>query len=381
MASEITFRVYAGDKYVDINTIAEGIDGQALLEVEKGKAWESSVYLSEPNPLKPAQIRSFLTAMKGIIIVDNKAGDAQINISIDDYPSLKVVDGVWHLKLSQELIKKPKDKRRTLAGNLGLFYSLSLYLLEKKYGIISYHSSALVDEKNKLIFINGGEASSGKSVIMLDFMAHYGKGTEYKVLSTEMGHISIKNGEFMAYSGAAFDNISLFPNEPEKIQLLNKLFPNTALPDPNAPTEVRGTDGSVKTPISIKDYYASQDSYSSRNGYKLVYLMPTIKMGKPTQPPAIMESKEYGGLFSTLVGAARQKLGQKQPSWLYDERASLLLPVGALATEQEMEAKTIEDSFKKDILQAVVKIEGNPVDFNKKPGEYWSKIVNLLDLK
>jgi len=380
MASEITFRIYAGDKYVDIKTAAEGLDWESLLEVEKGKGRESSVYLREPNSIKPAEIRSFLTAMKGIKIVESKAGDAQINISIDDNPSLKVVEGVWQLKLSQGLVEKPKDKRRTLAGNLGLFYSLSLYLLEKKYGIVSYHSSALVDEKNRIIFINGGEASSGKSVIMLDFMAHYGRGSEYKVLSTEMGHISIKDGQFRAYSGAAFDNISLFPNEPEKIQLLNKLFPDTALPDPDAPTEVRGTDGSVKTPISVKEYYASQDSYSSRNGYKLVYLMPTIKMGKATRSPAIMERKEYGGLFSTLVGAARQKLGQKQPSWIYDERASLLLPVGALATEQEMEAKTVENSFKKDILQAVVKIEGNPVDFNKKPGEYWSQIVDLLDL-
>jgi len=77
---------------------------------------------------------------------------------------------------------------------------------------------------------------------------------------------------------------------------------------------------------------------------------------------------------------ARQKLGQKQPSWIYDERATLFLPAGYLAAEQEMEGKTIEDSLKEKYLRAVVRIKGNPLDFNRNPGSYWNKIVRLLDL-
>ena len=382
MSEEIVFRIYAGEKYVDVKTVTEGISIERLLEVEEGEDLENSVYLREPNSLNPSEIRSFLTAMKGIEIVKTDNFDALVKILLGDAPSLRVVDDeVFELTLSKRLIERPRDRRRTLAGNLGLFYSLSLYLFEKKFGIVSYHSSAMVDEKKRLVFINGGEASSGKSVIMLDFMSYYGTDADYRVLSTEMGHFSIRNEEFVAYAGAAFDNISLFPDEPEKMRLMNDLFPGTGLPDPDADSEVRGTDGSIKTAISVKDYYASQQSYSSDEGFKLVYLMPTIKRGKATRDPFILQKSEYSGLLSSLAGVARQKLGQKQPSWIYDEMAALLLPAWIFSKEQYMQSKTIEDSLKGNFLKAVVEIEGSPVDFNKSPGQYWKKIVKLLDLR
>ncbi len=382
MADEIVFRIFAGDKYVDIKTMTEDISIESLLEVEEGGGLENSVYLREPNSINPSEIRSFLTAMKGIKIIKTDNFDALVKVFLSDAPSLRVVDDeVFELTLSKKLIERPRDRRRTLAGNLGLFYSLSLYLFEKKFGIVSYHSSAMVDEKNRLVFINGGEASSGKSVIMLDYMSYYGRDTDYRVLSTEMGHFSIRNEEFVAYAGAVFDNISLFPDEPEKMRLMNDLFPGTGLPDPDAESEVRGTDGSIKTAISVKDYYAGQQSYSSNDGFKLVYLMPSINIGKETRDPVIMQRHEYSGLFSSLAGVARQKLGQKQPSWIYDEMAALLLPAWIFSKEQYMQSKTIEDSLKGHFLKAVVEIEGSPVDFNKNPGQYWMKIVDFLDLK
>ena len=109
--------------------------------------------------------------------------------------------------------------------------------------------------------------------------------------------------------------------------------------------------------------------------------MPTVKVSAKTKDPVLMTVEEFSGLFSSLVGVARQKLGQKQPSWIYDERASLLLPVWYLAQEQELEAATIENSLKDDVLRAIVKIEGNPVDFNKNSGQYWKKIIPLLGLR
>jgi len=381
MTNQATFRIYAGDKYVDIKIITKGICLEYLLEIEQDDVFENSTYLKEPNSLYPEEIRSFLTAMKGIQIVKSEKYDAKIEVSQNDATSLNVTGNVLTLKLPASLVENPKDRRRTLAGNLGLLYSLSLYLFEKKFGIVSYHSSALVDEKNKLIFINGGEASSGKSVIMLEYISHYGRHSDYRVLSTEMGHFSIVNNEFTAYSGSFFDNVSLFPGEQDKIKLMNRLFPDSRLPDPNMETEVRGTDGSVKTAVSVKDYYACKPCYSSKDGYKLIYLMPAIKKGKKTKDPLVVEADEFSGLFSSLVGVARQKLGQKQPSWIYNEEASLLLPVWHLAGEQNMEAKTIENSLKKDYLKAVVIIEGTPLDFNKKPGEYWRKIIDALNLK
>jgi len=378
--NEATFGIFAGDKSVDIQTVTKAFALERLFELAEGEVLGGSVFLREPKASAPSEIRSFLTAMKDIKIVSEGSPDARIEISLGREPSLWVDREVFKLTLSPNLVDQPKDRRRTLAGNLGLFYSLSLYLLEKKHRIVSYHSSALVDEKNRLVYINGGDASSGKSVIMLDYMAHYGMSSEYRVLSTEMGHFSIVEGELVAYGGARFDNVSLFPGEAEKIELMGRLFPDDRMPDPDTDIEVRGTDGSVKTAVSVNDYYARSTSYSSRDGYRLVYLMPTIDLGYETVDPFLLPREKYGGLLSSLVGVARQKLGQKQPSWIYDERAALFLPAWYLAAEQQMEGRTIEDSLKEEFLRAVVRIKGNPIDFNRNPGSYWNKIVRLLEL-
>jgi hypothetical protein len=377
---EAIFRIFAGDKHVDIQTVTRGFPLERLFELEEGDKLEDSVFLRAPKSEVPSEIRSFLTAMRDIRVEAQGSADARIGIDLGEEPGLEVEGEAFRLTLSPELIDRPKDRRRTLAGNLGLFYSLSLYLLEKKHGIVSYHSSALVDEKNRLVYINGGEASSGKSVIMLEYMAHYGAGSEYRVLSTEMGHLSIADGELTAYSGAGFDNVSLFPGEPEKTELMGRLFPQDRMPDPDGEVEVRGTDGSVKTAVSVGEYYARSSSYCSREGYRLVYLMPTIHPSYKTMDPVILPRESYGGLLSSLIGVARQKLGQKQPSWIYDERAALFLPAWYLGAEQRMEGRTIERSLQERSLRAVVRIKGNPMDFNRDPGAYWSKIARLLEL-
>ena len=380
--NEAIFRIFAGDRHIDIQTVSEGFPLERLLELEEGQRLEDSVFLRAPRSIAPSEIRSFLTAMKDIRVVAAGTPDGRIEIALGREPALQVETDRIRLILTAELIDKPRDRRRTLAGNLGLFYSLSLFLLEKKHGIVSYHSSALVDEKNRIVYINGGEASSGKSVIMLEYMAHYGARSDYRVLSTEMGHLSIREGELTAYSGAAFDNVSLFPGEKEKIELMRGLFPHDEMPDPDGRVEVRGTDGSVKTAVGVREFYARSDSYCSRDGYRLVYLMPTIHPSYQTVEPTVQYLTEgsYDGLLSSLIGVARQKLGQKQPSWIYDERAALFLPSWYLGAEQSMEAQTIEQSLSERHLLAVVRIRGNPRDFNARPGSYWSKIAGLLEL-
>jgi hypothetical protein len=376
------FRVFAGGRYVDIQTISETLPLERLFELEEGDRLEDSVFLRAPRSGVPAEIRSFLTAMKDIRVVAEGTPDARVEIALDREPALEVEGDRFRLTLTPELIDRPGDRRRTLAGNLGLFYSLSLFLLEKKHGIVSYHSSTLVDEKNRIVYINGGDASSGKSVIMLEYMARHGADSDYRVLSAEMGHLSILDGELTVYSGAAFDNVALFPGEKEKIELMGRLFPRDEMPDPEGRVEVRGTDGSVKTAVGVGEFYARRDSYCSRDGYRLVYLMPTIHPSYDTVDPVMHRVRRgsYGGLLSSLVGVARQKLGQKQPSWIYDERAALFLPAWYLGAEQSMEARTIEQSLAEQHLLAVVGIRGNPKDFNARPGAYWSKIARLLDL-
>jgi hypothetical protein len=378
--NEAIFRIFAGDRYVDIQTEARGFALERLFELEEGENLEDSVFLRAPRSASPSEIRSFLTAMRDIRVVSTGTPDARIEVALGEEPSLQVQGDSLRLTLRPELIDRPRDRRRTLAGNLGLFYSVSLFLLEKKHRIVSYHSSALVDEKHRLVYINGGEASSGKSVIMLEYLAHYGALSDCRVLSTEMGHLSVLEGELTAYAGAAFDNVSLFPGEPEKIELMGRLFPRDPMPDPDGEVEVRGTDGSVKTAVGVNEFYARRSSYSSREGYRLVYLMPMIHPSYQTVEPDILPRDSFGGLLSSLIGVARQKLGQKQPSWIYDERAGLFLPAWYLGAEQSMEARTIEQSLQEQHLRAVVRIKGNPADFNRNPGSYWSRIVRLLEL-
>ena len=142
MTTEATFRIWAGDKSVDVRTTTEGVSLEALLDLEDGAALESSVYLRVPDPARPAEIRSFLTAMRSLEVAENGDPDQELRIIVDNAPSLDVVNGVMELRLTRELVERPQDKRRTLAGNLGLLYSLSLYLLERKHGIVSYHSTA-----------------------------------------------------------------------------------------------------------------------------------------------------------------------------------------------------------------------------------------------
>lgn len=379
--NESIFQIFAGDKYVNISVVTKGFALEQLFELNEGEDLESSVFLRAPRSSVPSEIRSFLTAMNRINVAPGGTSDAQVEFSLGNTPSLHIDNDVFKLVLSPNLIKNPKDRRRTLAGNLGLLYPLSLFLLEQKHGIVSYHASALIDEKNKLVYVNGGDASSGKSVIMLDYMSYYGSNTEYRILSTEMGHFSIIEDEMVFYTGAYYDNIALFPGELEKIKLMKNLFPANKLPDPDSYVETRGTDGSVKTAVSVKDYFAQKQTYSSLEGYKLVYLMPTINPGYETSDPVILSKDNYDGILSSLIGVARQKLGQKQPSWIYDEKGEIFLPVRYLATEEEMEAKTIEKSLQKKFLKAVIKIKGNPTDFNKNPGVYWGKIASLLGLE
>ena len=145
--------------------------------------------------------------------------------------------------------------------------------------------------------------------------------------------------------------------------------------------DVRGTDGSVKAPLSVANYYARQPSYSSRDGYRLVYVLANIKRGMETKPPRLMPAGKRAGVLSRLVGVARQKLGQKQPSWVYAERAPLLLPAWYLAGQQRMEADTIEESLSDRFLRATIEVEGSPADFTRRPGQYWSKIAELLELR
>ena len=46
--NEAIFRIFAGDKYIDIQTVSEGLPLERLLELEEGERLEESVFLRAP---------------------------------------------------------------------------------------------------------------------------------------------------------------------------------------------------------------------------------------------------------------------------------------------------------------------------------------------
>jgi hypothetical protein len=378
MANAAIFRIYAGNLYVSIKVITKGIDLESLLEVKKREDLENSPYLTEPVSSKPDEIRSFFTAMKKIEISENHDYDAEICVEVSKTSSLSFEDSMVECKLPETLIKKPKDRRRTLAGNLGLLFSLSLHLLQKKFGIISYHSSVLVDKENQIIFlITGNTASIGKSVLMLEYLAHYGKDKNHQIVSCEMGHIRIMKNECRVYSGARFDNIALVKNESAKIALMKKLFPREKLPNESA--KVKRTNKMVKTPVSLKDYYTNKDVYSSKQGFKLVYILPQIRSRIITKDPVLIKHTD-STVLDLLVRAAEEKLGLNRPVWFFEENTKLCLPAGPFISQRKKLEKTIGNSLQKKFLRGIIRIEGNPLDFIHRPGTTWPRIIQSLNL-
>jgi len=98
-----------------------------------------------------------------------------------------------------ELEKEANDPRYSIFGNLGIFSSWVLRVLEETQNIYTLHACGLV-KRNKLIIIPGG-AGAGKSVFILSALR---KG--WKIFSTEFVHFRVKGGiEF--FKGSLKDTV------------------------------------------------------------------------------------------------------------------------------------------------------------------------------
>lgn len=112
------------------------------------------------------------------------------------------------------------DRRCSLFGNLGLFFRFALALLERRYGVFSFHASAMyVPERNELLLVVGG-AGAGKTVFLME-----GLRRGYQIFSTEMTHVEFRGGDVVLHKGSLVDNIRLgtfvydFPDVAEQIGL------------------------------------------------------------------------------------------------------------------------------------------------------------------
>ena len=103
-----------------------------------------------------------------------------------------------------KLVQQTRDIRYSFFGNEGSLYRQTLKILEDKYGIFSFHACAMYQQKENRLFLIIGGAGSGKSCFMLRGMQ---MGLE--LLTAEMGHFSIDNGQLKFYKGALVDNVRI----------------------------------------------------------------------------------------------------------------------------------------------------------------------------
>ncbi|MBN2552742.1 MAG: hypothetical protein JXB06_08220, partial [Spirochaetales bacterium] len=102
--NEAIFRIFAGDRSVDIQTASENLPLERLFELEEGERLEDSVFLRAPRSAVPSEIRSFLTAMKGIRVVSGATPDIRIEVASGPEPELRVEGERFRLTLPRELI-------------------------------------------------------------------------------------------------------------------------------------------------------------------------------------------------------------------------------------------------------------------------------------
>lgn len=124
------------------------------------------------------------------------------------------------------LEKSVKDIRWNIYGNVGIFFPYVLRILEKHYGIHSFHASALYNPKDNLLLIVIGSSGSGKTVLQLEALLNHG----YQVFTTEMTHFKVSEEGVTFYKGSVFDNIrvgNLLYDFPEAVQRFEIELPET----------------------------------------------------------------------------------------------------------------------------------------------------------
>lgn len=119
--------------------------------------------------------------------------------------------------------KECADIRYGLFGNLGLFFRYTTAVLERCYGIYSFHASSLYIPSNNTLLLVIGEAGAGKTVYLLEGVVH-----GWKIFSTEMTHLRLTKRGYEFYKGSLYDNVrvgNLVHDFPEAIDKLKLTIP------------------------------------------------------------------------------------------------------------------------------------------------------------
>lgn len=177
--------------------------------------------------------------------------------------------------------KNMRDKRYTLLGNQGLLYRFIMYILEKKYGIHSFHANALYSEERDELFVVFGGAASGKSPALMAGLCN-----GLKVFGTELVHFSAGNGEYRFYQSSCLDNIRPQSIRDDFPELLTRL---------TVPSSTGFSSPSSKFLLDMRQFSASRAVLESP---RLRLIVPRVESGRD---PVIISRAEDQGLVAKML--------------------------------------------------------------------------------
>jgi hypothetical protein len=195
-----------------------------VVQAKIGIVSNNEKLITEPRYFEGQVLESLLTDIHSLESIPYSENLDAYFVAIDDQnvqPEVKVTEKVLFATGDFTRYEKEcSDNRRSLFGNMGLFFKYLLVTLERCHHIYSFHASSMFSPSRNALLLVVGSAGAGKTVFLL-------KGIEddWRVFSTEMTHFKFTDQGYVFYIGSLFDNIRLgnliydFPEAKEKLEV------------------------------------------------------------------------------------------------------------------------------------------------------------------
>jgi hypothetical protein len=267
-----------------------------------GLASNNEALITDPQYFEAMILQSLLTDIWRIEDVPYADSDAEFLVrDVPGMPlSVRQENPGLRLVLEGDFTEAERscsDNRYSLFGNIGLLFKYLLVVLERK-SVFSFHASAIYREEDDRLVMFVGPAACGKTVFIL---AAIEQG--WKVLTVEMAHCELRDGDLVVHKGALFDNIrvgNLTVDFPRAIEPLKIRIPETS--------DVWGHKFAVDMrPVSVEADYLVNPRVS--------IVFPKVEMGRgDPEIDAVPKGRELRRrLFDNLT----EKIGSTL--LLYDE--------------------------------------------------------------
>ncbi len=228
------------------------------------------------------------------------------------------------------------DRRKTLLGNIGLWYRHAL-ATQERHGIFSLHAAAIFKPDNNELFIVVGKAGSGKTVFLLEAISR-----GYQVFSTEMTYFSFLSEGIMFYRGALYDNIragTLIHDFPGVIDQLGIEVPSVDEP------------WDFKLSVDMRPLKTTQSEITNPT---LSFVFPRIEKG--IDQALVRDISNPRKVAKLLFASGSEKIGST--FLMYDSIPTVSLETAELAAKRWEAMLELVEGGNWEIRQAVATLAG-----------------------